>query len=121
MKNLPKVLVIDDEVDYLDLLTAILRKRGFDVHSLSTGEDVLTVTRNFKPDIILLDVRLGNFDGRLICWQIKTEKSIKDVTIILHSAFPEIESEYRSYCADEFIVKPTEVDYIISRIKSYLS
>ena len=120
MKYLPKVLVIDDEVDYLHLLTTILRKRGFDVYSLASGEDVLTVTRSFKPDIILLDVRLGNFDGRLICWQIKTEKDTKEIRIILHSAFPEIQTEYKSYCADEFIVKPTEVDYIIARINSYL-
>jgi DNA-binding response OmpR family regulator len=120
MKHLPKVLLIDDEVDYLDLLTTILRKRGFDVHSLSSGEDVLTVTKKFKPDVILLDVRLGNFDGRLICWQIKTEKDIKEVTIILHSAYSDIETEYKSFCADEFILKPTEIDYIVSRINSYL-
>ena len=121
MKYLPKVLLIDDEVDYLHLLTALLRKRGFEVYSLSSGEDALTVTRNFKPDIILLDVRLGRFDGRLICWQIKTEKDIKGVTIILHSAFPEIETEYKSYCADEFILKPTEIDYIIARINYHLN
>lgn len=120
MKYLPKVLLIDDEVDYLNLLTKILRKRGFDVYSLSGGEDVLTVTRKFKPDIILLDVRLGDFDGRLLCWQIKTEKDINKITIILHSAYPDVETEYKSFCADEFILKPTEIDYIISRINYYL-
>jgi len=120
MKHLPKVLLIDDEVDYLNLLTPILRRRGFDVYSLSNGEDVLTVTRKFMPDIILLDVRLGRFDGRLLCWQIKTDKGIRGAKIILHSAFPDVESSYKTYCADEFILKPTEADYIIARFKFHL-
>jgi len=120
MNYLPKVLLIDDEVDYLHLLTALLRKRGFDVYSSSSGEDAITITRNFKPDVIVLDVRLGNEDGRKICWEIKTEPDIKDVTIILHSAFADIENGYKTYYADEFILKPTEIDYLVSRINAHL-
>src|SRR5258708_7297772 len=112
MRYLPKVLLIDDEVDYLHLLTALLRKRGFDVYSLSSGEDALTITRNFKPDVIVLDVRLGNEDGRKICWEIKTEWDIKGVPIILHSAFADVEKEYKTYYADEFILKPTDINYL---------
>ena len=118
--HLTRVLIIDDEIDYLDLLSKILRKRGFDVHALSAGDDALAITRSFKPDVILLDVRLGEMDGRLLCWQIKTTKDTHTVPVILHSAYGEIETEYKSYCADEFILKPMEVDYIIARMNAHL-
>ena len=120
MKHLPKILLIDDEVDYIRSLTVLLKTKGFDVYSLLSGEAALKTTRSFRPDVIVLDVRLGNEDGEKICQQIRSDNDIKHVSIILHSAFPDMEDYYKICGADDFILKPTNIDQLISRINHQL-
>ena len=120
MKYLPRILLVDDEVDHLHLLTALLRENGFDVYSLSHPEDIFTTIKVFKPGIIILDVKLGNYDGKEICRQLRANQDTKDIKVILHSAFPEIEKEYQQCGAQEFILKPTELSHLISRLNFHL-
>ena|SRR5437868_6303874 len=120
MKNLKKILLIDDEVDYLHLLTMMLRHQGFDVYSISNGQEISEVIHSFKPDLILLDIRLGILNGQELCRQLKSDPGTKHVKIILHSAFPNIENEYQLCGADDFVLKPTDVNDLISRINCQL-
>ena len=120
MKYLPRILLVDDEVDHLHLLTALLRENGFDVYSLSTPEDIFSTIKMFRPGIIILDVKLGNYDGKEICKQLRADQSTKDIKVILHSAFPEIEKEYQLCGADEFILKPTNISHLVSRLNDHL-
>ena len=121
MKYLPKILLVDDEVDHLHLLTALLRENGFDVYSIASPDELFATMKSFKPGIILLDVRLGNYDGKEICSRLKKDETTKGVKIILHSAFPEIEKEYALCGADEFILKPTNVAHLVDRLRYHLN
>jgi DNA-binding response OmpR family regulator len=120
MKYLPRILLADDEADYLTLLTSLLRANDFDVYSLSNPDHIFNLARVFKPDIILLDVRLGNYDGKEICRQLKADDDSKSIKIILHSAVPGIADEYHLCGADEFIMKPTEMSYLLARLRIHL-
>jgi DNA-binding response OmpR family regulator len=120
MKYLPRILLVDDEVDHLHLLTAILRENGFDVYSLSNPDDIFATIKVFKPNIIILDVKLGNYDGKEICARLKADESTRAIKVILHSAFPEIEEEYHLCGAEEFIIKPTNISHLISRLNFHL-
>jgi two-component system phosphate regulon response regulator PhoB len=120
MKYLPKILFVDDEMDYLHLNTALLRKHGFDVYSLASGEEVFTTVSSFKPNLIVLDVMLGNHDGRMICQQLKADPEYRSIKIILGSAFPEVAKDYDQYGAEEFLQKPHTIDQLISRINHHL-
>jgi DNA-binding response OmpR family regulator len=104
----------------LHLLSVLLRKHGFDIYSLSTPEDIFSTMKLFKPDIILMDVKLGNYDGKEICAQLKANEDTKSIKIILHSAFPEIEKEYQLCGAEEFILKPTDISNLVSRLNFHL-
>jgi len=115
-----KILVIDDDVDLLFLGSSMLRQKGFEVHSLARPENVLHVVKSFRPDLILLDIKLGDYDGRDLCLQLKNNPETKDIKIILYSAFPETSVDVMKYGADDFIMKPYEMDYMIGRIRHLL-
>jgi DNA-binding response OmpR family regulator len=116
-----KILVIDDDVDLLFLGSFLLRQKGFDVFSLAKTDNLFYSIGFFKPDLILLDVKLGDQDGRNICRQIKENPGTNSIKIILYSAFPETSIEYAKYGADDFIVKPYELDHLVARINHHLN
>ena len=111
-----KILVIDDDVDLLFLGSSLLRQKGFDVFSLAKTDNLFYSIEFFKPDLILLDVKLGDEDGRNICRQLKENPGTNSIKVILYSAFPETSIEYAKYGADDFIVKPYELDHLVTRI-----
>ena len=115
-----RILVIDDDVDLLFLGSSLLRQKGFDVFSLAKTDNLFYSIEFFKPDLILLDVKLGDQDGRNICRQLKENAGTNSIKIILYSAFPETSVEYAKYGADDFIVKPYELDHLVTRINHHL-
>ena len=120
MKDLRKILLVDDESDFLSVSTSFLRKSGFDVHSCTDGREVFPAVKNYNPDLIILDVKLNDQDGRTICRQLKNDLLTKGIKIILQSAFPDVGREYHIYGAEEFILKPYTIDHLLSRIKYHL-
>ena len=115
-----RILIIDDDVDLLFLGSSLLRQQGFEVLPLSTTDEVFDLVRSFRPHLILLDVKLGNQDGRDICLKLKKDPETNFAKIILYSAFPETSVEYPKYGADDFVVKPYEFPYLVARIHHHL-
>jgi two-component system phosphate regulon response regulator PhoB len=115
-----KILVIDDDADLLFLGSSLLRQKGFDVFSLARPENILHVIKSFQPDLILLDIKLGDQDGRHICLQLKNNPDIRPIKIILYSAFPETSVDVSKYGADDFVLKPYDFKYLVDRIDQQL-
>lgn len=115
-----RILIIDDDVDLLFLGSSLLRQRGFEVFSLSKADHVLDVVASFRPDLILLDVKLGDQDGRDICLKLKREAETNFIKVILYSAFPETSVEYSKYGADDFVMKPYELNHLVEKIRYHL-
>jgi two-component system phosphate regulon response regulator PhoB len=111
-----RILIIDDDVDLLFLGSSLLKQRGFDVFSMSDVDEVFETVRSFKPHLILLDVKLGDGDGRNICVKLKKDPATSFIKIILYSAFPETSVQYSKYGADDFLVKPYEFSQLVERI-----
>ena len=120
MTYLPRILLIDDEKDFLYLSTTLLRRQGFDVYSMSNVDEVLSTVKSFSPKIIILDVRLAKYDGRVLCRQLKTQTDTNGVKVLLHSALAELGKEYAQYGAVEFMLKPYSIEFLISRISYHL-
>ena len=115
-----RILIIDDDVDLLFLGSSLLKQRGFEVFSLSSADEAFEIVKSFNPHLILLDVKLGDQDGRNICLKLKRDPETNLIKIILYSAFPETSVEYSKYGADEFIVKPYEFNHLVERIRHHL-
>ena len=115
-----RILIIDDDVDLLFLGSSLLKQRGFEVFSLSSADEAFETVRAFKPHLILLDVKLGDQDGRNICLKLKRDPETNFIKIILYSAFPETSVEYSKFGADDFVVKPYEFNHLVERILHHL-
>src|SRR4030095_2362441 len=115
-----RILIIDDDVDLLFLGSSLLKQRGFEVFSLSKADEAVETVKSFRPDLTLLDVKLGNLDGRDICLRLKSDPDTSFIKIILYSAFPETSVEYSKDGADDFIVKPYEFNHLVERIRHHL-
>ena len=120
MKYLPKILIVDDELDYVTHSAALLRKSGFDVYSLIHADEVFDIVERYKPDVVVIDIRLGTHDGRTICRQIKNSGGSKLPKVILQSFLPEFGNEYQDYGADDFLLKPITLDQLVARINHHL-
>jgi len=120
MKYLPKILLVDDEGDFLRVITIMLRQMDFDVYSISDCTEIYTIVKSFKPDLIILDIRLGKHDGREICRELKKNAETRAIKILLHSAFSEIKEDYKTCGADDYILKPYSMPELVEKIQGLL-
>jgi len=119
---MPRIYVIDDDMDLLKVVKSLLIKKGFDVYTFADWEVANNSMRIFEPQLILLDVFLSGIDGLEVCKKLKASPFTRHIPILLISAFPRIaESAIHDYGADDFIAKPFEVGDLIKKVHSVLS
>ena len=118
----PKIVVIEDEVDILEVINYNLLKEGFDVCSALDGEEGLALIKKEVPDLVLLDLMLPGLDGIEICRKLKTDYSTRSIHIIMVTAKGE-ESDIvlgLGMGADDYMVKPFRPRELMARIRSVL-
>lgn len=113
-------MVVDDDVDLLFSVQMILKKQNYEVVPLSDCTQAITTASQHQPDLILLDVNLGECDGRDICLKLKSESSSAQ-PILLFSANGEYSGSLKDYKADGFIQKPFSSAAFVAFINSYLN
>ncbi len=117
-----KVLIVEDEEDIASILKINLEADGFNVETLSNGNDVFQFVKSNHVDIILLDVMIPDKDGFEVCRELKANVETKSVPIIFLTA-KTLEHNVISGLelgADDYITKPFSISVIISRIKAVL-
>ena len=114
-----KLLIIDDDEDMSAMLFVLLRK-DFEVNVVTKSENIFPSIKGFQPDIILLDVYLAGYDGRVICKQLKFHPDSKHIPVIMVSGHDNVSETIRQYGADDFIQKPFEAETLLSRIHKLL-
>jgi CheY-like chemotaxis protein len=114
-----KIMVVDDEKDFLALAKEYLKRAGYDVVVTTSCVEGLNILNLFKPDLIFMDINVGTEDGRVMCKQIKSMAEHKHITIILVSANDDALNTYRDYHADSFLKKPFQPSQLLSSAASY--
>ncbi|OPY75533.1 MAG: Alkaline phosphatase synthesis transcriptional regulatory protein PhoP [Syntrophorhabdus sp. PtaU1.Bin153] len=116
-----KVLVVDDDEVILLLSTTLLQDAGYEVLEASTGEGCLDAVQTHHPDIILLDVMLPDMTGIEVCKQIKNDKNLEDIFVILASGI-QISSEHQAegldIGADGYIIRPISNKEFLARVQA---
>lgn len=112
-----KVLVIDDDEDISAMLFLLLRK-SFDVAVVTNSEDIFPQLKTFQPDIILLDVFLTGYDGRIICKQLKFHPASKHIPIIMVSGNDEILQTVVLFGANDYLQKPFGSEALLLKINN---
>lgn len=117
-----KILVVDDNIDILHVVQAILETHGFEVLTTPRGEETIEKTEAYNPQLILMDVYLSaGVDGREICNALKQNDATKDIPVIMFSAQTKLEEVLRVCRADDFIAKPFAMNDLISKIRHHIA
>ncbi|MEO7800751.1 MAG: response regulator [Ginsengibacter sp.] len=117
-----RILVVDDNIDILHVVKAILETHGFEVMTTPKGEEALEKTESYLPQLILMDVYLSSgIDGRQICNALKQNETTKDIPVIMFSAQTKLEEVLKVCRADDFIAKPFAMKDLISKIKYHIA
>jgi two-component system KDP operon response regulator KdpE len=118
MTNLKKkILIVDDEQSILRILVIKLGVSGYEVSTALNGKQALDMVQSFNPDIMLLDVLMPEMDGFQVIEQLRSSSSLP---IIAFSARPEYAGKALSLGANDFIVKPFDVDDLTEKIQCVL-
>jgi excisionase family DNA binding protein len=118
-----KVLLVDDDADLLKLMTDVLEEDGrFEVRVASNGFDAGMMVKEYRPDMIVLDVMLPDINGKEVCHRVRADNTLEDVRILCISGMIEEDKvqELRLSGADDFLPKPFEIDDLIDRMCSLL-
>lgn len=120
--NAPKVLLVDDEEDIIDLLEYNLTKEGFDVYTATNGREAVKKAKEIIPDLILLDVMMPEMDGIEACEEIRKHTQLNDSVIAFLTARGEDYSQIAGFDvgADDYITKPIKPKLLISKIRGLL-
>ena len=116
------VLVVDDEEDILELVRYNLVRGGFDVTTVTTGEEALKKAKGSVPDLVLLDLMLPGVDGLEVCNILKREPKTAHVPIVMLTAKGE-EADIVAGLelgADDYITKPFSPRVLVARVKAVL-
>jgi two-component system, OmpR family, response regulator MtrA len=123
MKDSPRqrgrVLVVDDDSSLAEMLTIVLRNEGFDSRVCSDGDDALKMFREYRPDVVLLDLMLPGTDGIDVCRDIRGESTVPIVMLTAKNDTVDVVLGLESG-ADDYIVKPFKPKELIARIRARL-
>ena len=117
-----KILLVDDEPDILDFVGYNLKAEGYKVATAASGKAGVAKAKEFKPDLILLDVMMPEMDGIEACEIIRNDSEIGNSLIVFLSARGEDYSQIAGFNAgaDDYITKPIKPKVLKSKIKSLL-
>jgi PleD family two-component response regulator len=117
---IPRILVVDDEQDILDVVEEGLKMKGFETVSASNCDDALKLAVDLHPDLILMDVLLGNQNGMDVCHRIKTKVRSFTPVILMTGQDDLREKVGAANEADDLLSKPFQIAELFARVKSML-
>src|SRR5262245_43389135 len=114
-----KVLVVDDDVDLLNLMTYALRREGYEVLAAVDGQQALSRWETEQPDIVLLDGRLPRIDGFEVCRRIRHESTTPVIMLTVRDEEADIVRGLQ-LGADDYMTKPFSARQLLARMKAVL-
>ena len=114
------ILIVDDSKDIAELTQRLLENRGFSVVSITEGNRTLAVSKEKKPDLILLDMLLEDKTGLEICHELKTDPVTKNIPVILATGNVQpAETGTKFIAPDSYLIKPFEIEELLGQINKF--
>jgi two-component system OmpR family response regulator len=115
-----RALVVDDEVSLGDLLQMALRYEGWDVRTATAGQQALSLARQFKPDVIVLDVMLPDLDGLEVLHRLRADGL--DIPVLFLTAKDSVDDRISGLTAggDDYDTKPFTLDEVVARLRGLI-
>ena len=119
-----RILVVDDDPYYLDIIPSILAKDGdYEVVAVSTGFDAGAQVADFVPHLIVLDIHLSDMDGRMVCERIKSRPDTRDTRVLAISGFiaDDEANDLARFGFDDYLQKPFGVQGLLEKVHALLA
>ena len=123
ISDLPQILIVDDTLDNLKLLTTMLFEHGYQVRPVSSGVRALESVAVEKPDLIILDIIMPEMDGYEVCRRLKLNEHSRDIPVIFISALDEAVNKVTGFKVGgvDYIAKPFQEEEVLIRVETHLS
>ncbi|MBI4663263.1 MAG: response regulator [Verrucomicrobia bacterium] len=123
MPNEVEILIVEDSATQAEQLKLILEQHGYVLRHARDGKEALGLMRVRKPTLLISDVNMPEMDGYQLCRRIRADERLADLPVILLTALSDPEDVVRGLeCgADNFLTKPYDENYLVSRIRYILS
>jgi DNA-binding response OmpR family regulator len=117
----PRILIVDDENDFIELLQYKLAGHGYELIVANDGVHALSQARTLKPHLILLDILLPDLDGLSVCEILRRQPTTKKIPIIFMSALTgDVTKRSATMQAEDFFTKPLDLSRLEKRIGELL-
>ncbi|MCS6864591.1 MAG: response regulator [Gemmataceae bacterium] len=120
---MPRILIADDNPSNADLLDAHLDGTEFETKVVSNGEEAIAVAREWKPDLILLDVMMPRLSGFEVCSRLRADPATREIAILMITALDQSSDVGKAVEAgtDDFITKPINKTELLLRVRALLA
>jgi diguanylate cyclase (GGDEF)-like protein len=117
------ILIVDDTPDNLELLTAILQKRGYQTHCINNGLEAIEIASSGWANLILLDIQMPNMDGYEVCERLKAESKTREIPVIFISALDTSADKQKAFKVGgvDYINKPFEIKEVVARVANQIA
>jgi DNA-binding response OmpR family regulator len=117
------ILIVDDTPANLNVLSAILGKRGYRVRPAINGALALKAAQKAAPDLILLDVQMPGLDGYEVCRQLKADAQTRGIPVIFISALDDVLDKVEAFQVGgvDYITKPFQIEEVLARVENQLA
>src|SRR5205823_6412044 len=115
-----RVLVVDDEPSLAELLASVLRYEGWNVLTAGSGAEAVRTAREFRPDAVVLDVMLPDFDGLEVLRRLRADDG--DVPVLFLTAKDAVEERIAGLTAggDDYVTKPFSLEEVVARLRGLI-
>lgn len=113
-----KVLIVDDDQELVELMSDAFQRDGrFEVRTANNGFDAGMLVKEFRPDVVVLDIMLPDINGKEVCQRVRADETLEQVKIICISGMIEQEkvADLKAAGADDFLQKPFTVERLLDR------
>ena len=117
-----KILIVEDDIDIAEMVTAYFRAQGYDVLTVNWGEDGVRACQTNHPDLVILDIRLPDIDGYEVARRLRHDRRTADVPIIFLTEKRERADKLQGLelGADDYITKPFDIQELRLRVRNAL-
>ncbi|HEY1304202.1 MAG TPA: response regulator [Vicinamibacterales bacterium] len=117
------VLVVDDTVENLRLLSALLGEHGYDVRAVTSGRQALQAVEHDPPDVILLDITMPEMDGFEVCRRLKATERATHIPVIFLTALTDAAAKVRAFDFGgvDYVTKPFQFEEVLARVRTHVA
>lgn len=121
--NYGSILIVDDQLDNLRVLSTILAKEGYNVRKALNGQMALTAVKTLPPDLILLDINMPEMDGYEVCERLKADPANCNIPVIFISILDDVLDKIKGIKVGgaDYITKPFQFEEVIARVQNQLT